>query len=436
MKRALYLECSSGISGDMFVASLFGLGADKDKLEKVLNALPVSGFEYKISKVFKNAIECMDFDVILDKEIDGHDHDMEYLHGHDHDHCHEHGHSHDHDHDHGHEHTHDHEHSHHHHHEHRNLRDIEHIIDHARLSLNATYLAKRIFEIIAESEAKAHGVSIDEVHFHEVGAVDSIVDIISAAVLFDSLDIEDVIIPGLTEGTGTVRCAHGVLNVPVPAVLNIVSNNNLKLNISEVKGELVTPTGAAIAAAIKTSDKLPKSFNVIATGLGAGKREYSVPSILRSMIIEFEEETGDSDIIYKLESDIDDSTGEELAYCMELLYEAGAREVHYMPIYMKKNRPAYELSVICTEDKIKELETIIFCNTTTIGIRRIAMERTILKRYQEVVSTKYGMLDVKTCVLPDGTIRRYPEFESMRKLSKENNVSIKDIRDCMVAFNQ
>ncbi len=424
MKKGLYLECASGISGDMFVASLISLGADVEKLKKVLDNIPVKGFEYKISKVFKNSIECTDFDVILDEEHDGHDHDMEFLHGENHEHSHEHGHSHSHG------------DNHHHHHEHRHLSDVEAIIDGCALSLNATYLAKRIFEIIAESESKAHGISVNEVHFHEVGAVDSIVDIISAAVLFDSLGIEEVIIPSLTEGTGTIRCAHGVLNVPVPAVLNIVSANNLKLNISTVKGELVTPTGAAIAAAIKTSEKLPKTFNIISTGLGAGKREYEIPSILRSMIIEYVEEELSKDTIFKLESDIDDSTGEELGYCMELLYEAGAREVHYMPIYMKKNRPAYELTVICTEDKIKELESIIFCNTTTIGIRRQEMERTILKRYQEVVPTKYGPLEVKTCVLPDGTIRKYPEFESMRKLSRENNVPIKEIKECVVAFKQ
>lgn len=416
MKKALYLECASGISGDMFVASLIDLGADIDKLNGILNSLPVSGFDYKVSKVFKNSIECTDFDVILDEEHDGHDHDMEYLHGDNtHEHSHEHGHTH-------------------HHHEHRHLSDVERIIDGANLSLNATYLSKRIFEIIAESEAKSHGTSIEEVHFHEVGAVDSIVDIISAAVLFDSLGIEEVIVPSLTEGTGTIRCAHGILNVPVPAVLNIVSANNLSLKLSNVKGELVTPTGAAIVAAIKTSSKLPENFSILKIGLGAGKRQYEIPSILRSMIIEYEEETT-KDTIVKIETDIDDSTGEELGFCMEQLYKAGAKEVHYMPIFMKKNRPAYELVVICDEDKVSEMELIIFKNTTTIGLRKTIMERTVLRRFQDVINTKYGLLEVKTCVLPDGTVRRYPEYESMRKLSIENSVSISEIKNCIVAFN-
>ena len=408
MGKTLYLECSSGISGDMFVACMLGLGADKEKLLRTLKSIPADGFDIEIKDVLKSGIRCTDFDVVLDKDHENHDHDMEYLHGEDH------------------HHDHDHNHGHHHHHDHRHPSDIKNIIDHTEMTLGAKEIAYRILDIIAEAESKAHGIPVEEVHFHEVGAIDSIVDIIAAAVAFDDLDVDNVIIPSLTEGTGTVRCQHGVLSVPVPAVLNIVTSSGLKLNISSVKGELVTPTGAAIAAAIRTSDKLPESFTVETVGLGAGKREYEVPSILRGMFIVPDESKKDK--ILKLETDIDDSTGEELGYLMEKLYEAGAREVHFTPIFMKKNRPGNQVTVICDEDKREEMENIIFKNSTTIGIRSCLMDRTVLRRFQEVVSTEYGNVRVKTVVLPDGTVRKYPEYESLKKLADKTGLSIGDIK--------
>ena len=237
----LYLECYSGISGDMFVASLLDLGASKEVLEEVLSSLPLTGFKTEITRVNKSGLD---------------------VYG---------------------EHTH---HEHHHHHEHRHLHDILHIIDHAQMTDHAKELAKKIFTILGEAEAKAHGTTIEEVHFHEVGAVDSIVDIISAAVCFDDLDIDEVYIPVIYEGTGTVNCAHGTLPVPVPAVNNIVSSHHLPIHIDTIKGELVTPTGAAIAASIVTSHTLPSTFTIKKTGIGAGKRAYERPSLLRAMLIE------------------------------------------------------------------------------------------------------------------------------------------------------
>ena len=256
----LYLECYSGISGDMFVASLLDLGASKEVLEEVLSSLSLTGFKTEITRVNKSGLDVCDFNVILDH--DNHDHDMNYLYG---------------------EHTH---HEHHHHHEHRHLHDILHIIDHAQMTDHAKELAKKIFTILGEAEAKAHGTTIEEVHFHEVGAVDSIVDIISAAVCFDDLGIDEVYIPVIYEGTGTVNCAHGTLPIPVPAVNNIVSSHHLPLHIDTIKGELVTPTGAAIAASIVTSHTLPSTFTIKKTGIGAGKRAYERPSLLRAMLIE------------------------------------------------------------------------------------------------------------------------------------------------------
>lgn len=405
----LYLECTSGISGDMFVAALLGLGADRASLDKALKSLPVSGFEIKISDVIKSGIKAVDFDVVLDKEHENHDHDMEYLHGHNHGHTHADG-SH-----------------HHHHHEHSTPSGIKHIISHADMTSSAKDLAYKILDIIASAESKAHGIPLEEVHFHEVGAVDSIVDIVSAAVLFDSLDVDEVIIPSLTEGTGTVRCQHGVLSVPVPAVVNIVKDSGLDLKISGVQGELVTPTGAAIAAAIRTSSKLPSKFTIDKIGIGAGKREYEVPSMLR--IMEITPAAGrDADTVVKLETDVDDCPAEELGYVMELLYAAGAREVHFAPVFMKKSRPGYEIIVICTEDEREELEAILFKNTTTIGIRRCSMERTVLKRYEDIVTTEYGQVRMKTVVLPDGSVRRYPEYESLKAICDATGMAIPELR--------
>lgn len=278
MSHTLYLECNSGISGDMFVAAMLDLGANKDKLQHCLRSIPISGFDIQISKVIKSGLEACDFAVILDKDHENYDHDMQYLHGHE-------------------THLHplqsqNHEQPHSCEQPHANatrgIMEIFKIIEASDISERAKKLAKRIFTIIAESEAKAHGVPIEQVHFHEVGAVDSIVDIIAAAVCMDDLNFEEVIIPVLCEGYGSVRCRHGLLPIPVPAVSNILTKYHLNLRVTDVEGELVTPTGAAIAAAIITRSELPKESVIRKIGIGAGKREYSCVSVLRAFDIEEE----------------------------------------------------------------------------------------------------------------------------------------------------
>ena len=443
----------------MSVAARLDLGADRQVLDKALKSIPAKGFDYKISTVVKNAISVCDFDVILDEEHENHDHDMEYLFGHEeHEHSHEHDHQHEHEHDeseheHEHEHHHDeseheeavhehhhehehehHEHTHDHHHEHRHLSDVYKIIDGTEMTENARALAKRIFKIVAQAEAMAHNRPIEEVHFHEVGAIDSIVDVIAIAVCFDNLGIDRVYVPKLAEGYGTIRCQHGILPVPVPAVSNIAAEYGLNFEFINQKGEFVTPTGAAFVAAVKTDDNLPSRFKIKKIGMGGGKRNYERPSILRAMIIEEKatqqnedfDNPKDEDIIYKLESNIDDSSGEELGLVMELLLKAGAFDVHYTSCFMKKNRPGYMLSVICDKEMIPALEAIIFKNTTTIGIRRMKYERSILPRKIIEVQTKWGSAKAKQVILPDGEIRNYPEYESIVKLCRENNLSYKE----------
>ena len=427
MKNKLYLECTSGISGDMTVAALLDLGADQKKLVRTLKSLPVKGFDIKISRVMKSGIDACDFDVLLDHE--NHDHDMKYLYGHDGDsYSQDHG---EHHYQHSHEALEAHEHPH--SHEHRGLNEIMEIIDHADMTDRAKSYGKRIFKILAEAEAKAHNVPVNQVHFHEVGAVDSIVDILSVAICMDDLDVEEVIVPRLCEGSGTIRCQHGILPVPVPAVSNIVSAHQLKLHITSVQGELITPTGAAIVAAFLTSEKLPEDFTVEKIGIGAGKRQYECPGILRAMLIREsgEEASGNDtcteiDTIIKLESNIDDCTGETLGYVMELLYEAGARETNYMPVFMKKNRPAWLLTVLCKKEQVSAMEQIIFRETTTIGIRRQEMGRTILKREKRTVTTPLGNVEVKVCTF-GGQEYYYPEYESVKKLCEKTGISYKEV---------
>ena len=534
--KILYLECYSGISGDMTVAALLDLGADQKVLLEGLKSLNVEGYRIVIGRRTKNSIDACDFDVILDEDQahghshddehnhgdgynhddghnhghghnhddghnhgdgynhdDGHNHDHEHnpddghSHGHEHNHdyeyshdhkhshdhkCsyngevgHDHGHSHDHDHSCDHEHKHDHNHSHLHgkdqgddqnmevmpiqygHHDHRNLRMICDIIDLSSITENAKAIAKRIFTIVAKAESKAHGKPVEEVHFHEVGAVDSIVDIVAAAICLDNLNITEVVVSELYEGTGSIGCQHGILPIPVPAVINIASEYQLPIHITKVAGELITPTGAAIAAAIRTREELPRSIRVQKIGLGAGKRHYTGASgLLRAMLVEETAhsaassylskeplagkasaaasaaslpDTTLSDKIWILEANLDDCTGEALSYAMELLFQQGARDVYYTPIYMKKNRPAYMLSVMCDEEKIGQMEETIFLYTTTIGIRKTQAVRSTLPRRLMTLTTRYGEVRVKVCSYKDKSFY-YPEYESIKELCKKS----------------
>lgn len=487
-KHSLYLECYSGISGDMTVAALLDLGADKEVLLSGLNSLKVDGYRIEITRKLKNSIDACDFNVILD--ADNHDHDMDYLFGHEkslpnpspkrskpslqlnstykltvHNHNHEdsndqneahhsHNHAASHEHSHAdsnehshsaHEHSHadsndlnntdHHEHSHSHpqehgshihfgHHEHRNLSDIYSIIDNSSITIKAKNIAKKIFFIIAEAESKAHGKPVEEVHFHEVGATDSIVDITAVAICLDNLGLDEVYVSELYEGRGQITCQHGVLPIPVPAVVNISSAYGLKLHLTQVKGELVTPTGAAIVAAIKTKDELPANFKINKIGLGTGKREYAQTSFLRAMLIEEEQSVLSGtipDTVWVLEANVDDCTGEALAAAMDILLKHGAKDVYYTPIFMKKNRPAYLLGVICSEKELPLMEELIFTHTTTIGIRKQEMSRTTLNRTFTTVSTPYGDAVVKVCSFHD-KVFYYPESDSIRALSDKSGL--------------
>ncbi len=493
-KKILYLECFSGISGDMTVGALLDLGADREVLEKSLESLNVDGYEIHIGRTKKCGLDACDFDVQIPSQPDydeGHGH---HHHGEEHGHCHGeeqenwhehhhegeccHGHGHHH---HGEEHGHCHEHGHHHAHEHRNINDVFEIIDRLDNERVKT-LAKRMFMIVAEAESKAHGLPIDQVHFHEVGAIDSIVDIISAAVCVDNLDVDEVVVSELYEGHGHVRCQHGMIPVPVPATANIVMANKLAMRMTDAWGEMVTPTGAAIAAALRNRETLPKHYRLVKIGLGAGKKDFAKANVLRAMLLEEQEEieaTETSEVvlteklgdksgekfiermvksseeaenlsdksdeniikrtveartqkqnkdenIWKLESNIDDCSGEIMGYAMERLLAAGARDAWYVPIYMKKNRPAYMLNVLCDEKMIAMMEDIIFTETTTIGVRRYPVERTVMMRAASSEQTSYGCVLVKVCQR-QGKTYIYPEYESVKEVCVSAGVAFKTV---------
>lgn len=429
MDKLLYLECKSGISGDMTVGALLDLGADQQVLRKALASLPLSGYTVEISRVKKAGLDCCDFLVRLDAEHENHDHDMDYLYGFAKNQAapeapegegHQHG-----------------NHAHHHHHAHRGLREVLDILAQGEMTEGAHALAVKIFTILGEAEAKAHGTTLEEVHFHEVGAVDSIVDIAAAAVCLDNLGIRDVVIPVLHEGTGSVRCAHGILPIPVPAVANIAAAHHLPLHIMPFAGEYVTPTGAAIAAAIRTRSQLPETFTVARVGLGAGKREQAMPSLLRAMILEVPEEPvpapWEEDTIWKLETNLDDCTGEALGHVMDQLLSAGNQDVQYAPVYMKKNRPGWLVTVLCKEAERTGLEALLFRETTTIGIRRTRMARSILKRDSRILETPLGQVTVKAVQVPvvdtEGSVtgetetRLYPEYDAIAGLCRSTGRS-------------
>ena len=392
MSKYLYLEGASGISGDMTVAALLDLGASRDKLDSALSSLGIEGFHYHIGRRASYSIEGCDFSV----------------------HLHHHEHHHDEAYD-AHEHTHHHGHSH--HHEHRHLAEVYAIIDRAELSDSARALAKKIFLIVAQAEAKAHGAPLEKVHFHEVGAIDSIVDIIATAALVDDLDIDGCIVTGLSEGHGTITCQHGELPVPVPAVLNIAEAHGIPLrpNVT-THGEMVTPTGIAIAAALRTQDELPPAFRILRSGIGLGKRDFGRANFLRVLLLTPQ---ADPERIYTVEANIDDSTPEELGLLKDkLLREAGARDVWFVPCLMKKNRPAVQLGVLCTEEKLPLVEDAVLRHSSTIGLRKYPVQRTIMERETISVQLPEGAVDVKKAVWKD-IVRYQPEYDSVRKLAEE-----------------
>lgn len=411
--RTLYFDCFSGISGDMTVGALLDLGVPSEHLISNLGKLGISDeYEIKIKKVLKNGIEGTDFDVHLNA----------HHHEHNHNHSQDHGHNHDHNHGEEHVHTHTHHHG-------RNLFDIEGLIDKSTLNSNIKKISKDIFKIVAEAEAKVHGKGIYDVHFHEVGAVDSIVDIVGTAICIDYLRVDRVISSPINTGKGFVKCEHGVIPVPAPATLNILKD--IPIYCDEREFELTTPTGAAIIRALAVDFRSLPEFKVKAVGYGCGKRNTDIPNVLRVML---GENKGEEYVI--LEATIDDMNPQIYGFLMDKLFDTGAKDVYYTPVYMKKNRPGIVVTITSPVSKEEEIKKLMFRESTTIGIRRFKIERTELDREFKTVKMDSGEVNFKVSSYKGEVVNTSPEYEDIKKISLELNMPYKEVyNSAMREFN-
>ena len=467
--KTLYLDIFSGISGDMFIGALLDLGVDFHELEHELGKLKLDGYHLHSARQQKSQIEGVKFDVHLEHGHDhehGHTDDEEHEHTHadgiKHSHAHkpeehhhghddEHGHSHEDDHGHAHEHEHPpadgtkhshahheerEEHSHEHEHQHgRNFSEIKKLIADSSLSTWVKDKAVAIFQRIAVAEGKIHGMPAEQVHFHEVGAADSIVDIVGACVVVELLGKPRIFASHVIEGTGWINCAHGRFPIPAPATLSILGACGIAISQCDEPNELVTPTGAALLA------ELVESFgpmqNLVATriGFGLGTRDNKTrPNVIRAILGE-SSERGESqndwqmDTISVLETNLDDINGEILGHFVEKTLASGALDVFHTPIQMKKNRPGVLLTVLCAVADADQFSEMILRETSAFGVRRSTLERRKLQREFLMVKTRFGEVTVKLGKLNGKVIQSAPEFESCKKLADEKKVSLKEIYD-------
>ena len=404
--KTLYFDCSSGISGNMTLGALLEIVGDDNYLLNELKKLNVDGYRIEISNKVKNGITGKYVDVILEDDIHDHEHEHEHHHGHEY----HHGHSHEHEHE-------------HHHHAHRNLNDVKAIIDNSSIDEKSKELAKRIFLRVAKAESKVHNKPLEEVHFHEVGAIDSIVDIVGTAILVNKINPDKIISSVVNDGYGFIECAHGTMAVPVPATSEIFASSNVKFRQIDVDTELVTPTGAAIIAELAQEFTTLPAMITEKIGWGAGYKDLKIPNVLKVYYGEMEKE---NESIVVMETNVDDCSGEVLAYTSEKLFENGALDVFYTPIFMKKGRPAYRLSVACRKEDMFKLQNIIFKETTTIGIRYRFEARTELGREIIEINTKYGKIKAKK-VISNGETYVYPEYESLKEIAQKNDITLKEL---------
>lgn len=421
----LLLECYSGISGNMFIGALLDLGVPFEYLKNEIDKLNIHGYELVYKKVDKLGIDSTYFNVKL---LEDEHHTHEHCHNHEHnDDLNEDKHDHGDEHEHSHHHEHDQDnHGHHHSHVHRNLNDIKTIINGSELSDYVKENSLKIFEYIARAESKIHGKSIDEVHFHEVGAIDSIIDAVGASVCLEYLKVNTIYASNIYKGHGFVNCAHGLFPVPAPATLEILNETPFELKQSVVESELITPTGAALLATF--AKPLMSSYKSIKTSYGAGTKDFEIPNVLRISEIELKESKNKkTNEIFLLETNLDDISGENLGFFMELCMNEGALDVFYTPIYMKKNRPAYKLSVITKRINVKSMAKLIFKHTTSIGVRFTKYRRFEMDRTFEDIDTKYGKVTKKILKYEDMEKESY-EYEDLKKIATENNISIEEVR--------
>ena len=449
--KTLYLECGMGAAGDMLTAALLELMPDPDAAVAELNGLGIPGVQFSKEAVSKCGIGGTHMTVKVHGEEESeemfhhhhehHDHSHEHEHDHesachehhdhlheheDHEHAHEHTHEHE-DHEHAHEHTHEHTHEHgdagHTHHHHSSLHDIEHIVcGHLNIPEQVKQDVMAVYGLIAEAESHAHGVPVTEIHFHEVGTMDAIADITAVCLLMHKIAPDQVIVSPVHVGSGHVHCAHGILPVPAPATAYIL--NGVPMYGGAVKGELCTPTGAALLKHFATRFGDMPVMRTAAIGYGMGKKDFEQANCIRAMLGETED-AGDS--VLQLECNVDDMTAEELGFAMERILEAGALEVYTVAAGMKKSRPGTILCVLCHEDAKETLVRAIFRNTTTIGVREHRCSRYTLKRSFETVQTPYGDVQKKLSSGYGVTREKY-EYEDLARIAREQGMSLAEVR--------
>ncbi len=370
----LYLECFSGISGNMFNGLLIDLGADLNKLKETLNKLDLDGYEIEVKKDSKHHIFGTYFNVKCNDTK-----------------------------------------------AHRHYKDIKELIESSDLDDSIKEDSIKIFEIIAKSEGKIHNISVDEVHFHEVGAIDSIVDIVSACILLKQLDINEIVSTKISLGTGFIECAHGKMMVPAPATLDILSDYEVKK--TSIEAELTTPTGAAIIKALSKVDNKGE-FKILKTGYGLGTRNLEIPNALRGSIVIQDNE---ADYIYEIKTNIDDMNSEIYSKIMKDLFELNALDVYYQPVFMKKNRPATLISVLSEKGNRDNITEYLLKNTTTNGVRYNKAERVVLGRELSKFKSHLGEISIKLLYYKNKLIRVTPEYDDLEKISNNKDISIVDV---------
>lgn len=417
MVKTLYLECNMGAAGDMLMAALLELHPDPERFLHTMNHMGLSGVTVSAEKKETCGVVGTHMHVVVNGQEEGHSHDHDHEHGH----SHEHGH-----HDHAHEHSHDHHgHSHH----HASLPDISHRISHLELPETVKVQAQEIYRSIAEAESSAHGKPVSEIHFHEVGTLDAIADVVGVCLLLHQLEISEVIASPVHVGTGHVHCAHGVLPVPAPATATLLTG--IPTYGGDVEGELCTPTGAALLRYFARSFGPMPAMTVEKIGYGVGTKEFSRANMLRAML-GTRTETADSDMeeIAELSCNIDDMTAEDISAAAEILREAGALEVYTVPVTMKKSRPGVVFTCICCRADRRQLAELMFRHLSTLGIRENLLSRYVLERRIETRQTELGSVRVKIS-RGFGVEKEKPELEDLLTIAKETGMSLREIRDML-----
>ena len=414
--KTLYLECGMGAAGDMLTAALLELIPDKQAFIDKMNALGLPGVQVEAEK----AVKCGITGTHMKVTVHGEEEESEDVHEH-----HHHDHDHEHDHHHEHEHHHDHEDGHdpgHHHHHHTSVADIEGLIDKLEVSGKVKADAKAVYALIAEAESQVHGHPVNEIHFHEVGTMDAVADVVGVCILMEEIGAEKIVASPVHVGSGHVHCMHGILPVPAPATALIL--NGIPTYGGQVQGELCTPTGAALLKHFASSFGDRPVMTTEAIGYGMGKKDFERANCLRAFLGESE---GAREQIAKLECNLDDMTGEDIGFAMEQLFKAGAKDAYTQAIGMKKSRPGVLLSVICLPDDADRLAAVMMKHTTTLGIRRQDMSRYVLERSIETVQTPYGPVRVKTAS-GMGVQRRKAEYDDLASLAEKLNAPLESIR--------